>query len=101
MQMKYKVLIQNVAKEDFRIAKSFYKNTLVKTLDKKFAKEIKFTIANKIAIYPTVFAIRYKNVRIAYTYKFPYAVHFFIEELNKTIFIIAIIHTKRLIKKID
>ena len=94
--MPYKIIIQNLAKEDFRQARNFYKETLIKDLSKRFAQEIKFTLTNKIAIYPTAFAVRYRNVRVIHTHKFPFAIHFFIDELNKTIFIIAIIHSKRL-----
>jgi len=99
--MPYKIVIQNLAKEDFRQARTFYKETLVKDLSNRFTQEIKFTLTNKIAIYPTAFAVRYRNVRIAHTHKFPFAVHFFVDELNKTIFIIAIIHSKRLFETVQ
>ena len=39
------------------------------------------------------YAIRYNNVRIAHTEKFPYAIHFFID--NDLIVIIAIIYSGR------
>ncbi len=99
--MSYKIVIQNLAKEDFRRANSFYKETLVKGLSKRFAQEIKFTITNKIARYPTAFAIRYRNVRIDHTHKFPFAIHFLVDELNKIIYIIAIIHSRRSSEKMQ
>jgi hypothetical protein len=99
--MAYKIVIQNLAKEDFEQARNFYKEALVKDLSKRFAQEIKFTLINKIAIHPTAFAIRYKNVRVVHTHKFPFAIHFIIDEFLKTIFIIAIIHTKRLSETIQ
>ena len=42
---------------------------------------------------PGACAIRYKNVRIAHTTAFPYAIHFFSE--NDTVIITAIIYDRR------
>jgi len=42
---------------------------------------------------PGVYAIRYKNVRIAHTAVFPYAIHFIAED--ETIIITAIIYDRR------
>jgi hypothetical protein len=39
------------------------------------------------------FAVRYENTRIAHTEKFPYAIHFFIEDDN--VIISAIIFNRR------
>jgi mRNA-degrading endonuclease RelE of RelBE toxin-antitoxin system len=63
-------------------------------LEKRFAAAVKATILH-LKERPSVHAIRYKNVRIAHTEVFPYAIHFYIDEPNKTIVIIAILHNSR------
>jgi hypothetical protein len=47
----------------------------------------------KLQKQPTYYAIRYRNVRIIHTNKFPYAVHFFIDE--DLIVITAIVYAGR------
>ena len=44
---------------------------------------------------PTAYAIRYKNVRIAYQAVFPYAIHFYIDEQQNIIVITAIVFAGR------
>jgi len=89
---KYKIFVLDLAKEDFEAGKKYYKQIPVKGLSNRFKSAVKSKLI-KISKQPTAYAVRYKNVRIAYTEKFPYAIHFFIE--NNTIFITAIIFDKR------
>ena len=49
---------------------------------------------------PFAFEIKYLNTRIAFTKKFPYGIHFYVNEIEKTIVIIAILHTKQNIENI-
>lgn len=44
---------------------------------------------------PTAFNIRYKNVRIAYPKTFPYNIHFYINDNDKTVVFIGIVFNKR------
>lgn len=44
---------------------------------------------------PQVYAIRYKEIRCVVINKFPYMVHFYINNENKTIEILAVISTDR------
>lgn len=90
--MKYKTIIQLEAAQDFKEAKLWYKKTKVNGLPQRFANAVKSTITN-LQKYPTAYAARYKNVRIAHTDKFPYAIHFFID--NDLIVITAIIYSGR------
>ena len=78
---------------DVQKAKIWYK-------EKKEGLEVEFAIAIEIAIeqvlkMPSVYSIRYKNVRIAHPKTFPYNIHFYIDESNKTIVFTAIVHNKR------
>ena len=90
--MKYKTIIQLEAVQDFEEAKLWYRRTKVNGLPQRFTSAVKTTITN-LQKYPTAYAIRYENVRIAHTEKFPYAIHFFID--NDRIVIIAIIYSGR------
>lgn len=44
---------------------------------------------------PYVYAIRYKNIRIAHPDIFPYSIHFYIDDLANTVVITAIMHNSR------
>ena len=90
--MKYKTIVQLDAAQDFKEAKLWYKRTKVSGLSQRFTNAVKTTIIN-LQKYPAAYAVRYKNVRIAHTGKFPYAIHFFIE--GNLIVITAIIYAGR------
>lgn len=89
---KYKVFVLDLAKEDFEAGKKYYQQIPVKGLSNRFRNAVKSKLI-KISKHPAAYSVRYKNVRIAYTEKFPYAIHFFLE--NDAIFITAIIFDKR------
>ncbi|MGZ3756644.1 MAG: type II toxin-antitoxin system RelE/ParE family toxin [Mucilaginibacter sp.] len=82
-----------VVKLDIREAKDWYKHQ-GSGLDKKFATEVKRCI-QRLQKNPLGYEVKYKNVRTAFTEIFPYAVHFFIDESNKQIVVIAVIHQSR------
>jgi plasmid stabilization system protein ParE len=90
--MTFKTIILFEAAQDFSEAKLWYKKTKVDGLAQRFSKTVKDTIKH-LQKNPTMFAIRYKNVRIAHTEKFPYAIHFVID--NDTILITSITHNAR------
>lgn len=90
--MKYRTIVQFEAAQDFKEAKLWYKRTKVNGLSQRFTNAVKTTITNLQKL-PTAYAVRYKNVRIAHTDKFPYAIHFFIE--GDLIVITAIIYAGR------
>lgn len=90
--MKYKTIIQIEATQDFEVARLWYRRTKVNGLSQRFSKAVKITIRN-LQTHPTFYAIRYENVRVAHTDKFPYGIHFFIE--NDVIVIIAIMYNGR------
>ena len=92
MPTKYKTIIQLEAVQDFEDAKNWYKKTKVNGLSQRFSNAVKKTIAN-LQKHPIRYAIRYKNIRIAHTDIFPFAIHYFIE--NDLIVIIAIIYAGR------
>lgn len=68
--------------------------------EQKEGLEVEFAFAIEKAIeqvlkMPSAYATRYKNVRIAHPKTFPYNIHFYIDETDKTVVFTAIIHNKR------
>ena len=89
----YKVIILPFAKNDIKESALWY-NQQSKGLGKKFTSEIKKQI--QIAILnPYTFSIKYSNVRAIILKKFPYMIHFTIDESNYRILISAVLHTSR------
>ena len=89
----YKSVVLNIAKDDVKEAYKWYDKQL-KGLGKRFVDDMKTTLSD-VANNPTSFAIRRQNLRLANFKTFPYAAHFFINTEDDTVFIIAILHTKR------
>ena len=81
-----------LATNHLKDAKRYYKLTKVKGLNTRFSKAIRATIKH-ILDNPGVHAIRYNNVRIAYTDRFPYGIHYTVGEMS--IIIVAIIYETR------
>jgi mRNA-degrading endonuclease RelE of RelBE toxin-antitoxin system len=44
---------------------------------------------------PTIYSIRYKNIRIAHPKIFPYNIHLYIDTNSSTVVVTAINHNKR------
>lgn len=84
---KYRIVILNRAKEEVDEA-SFYYESIQKGLGKRFYKEFK-TYALTLNSFP-FFEEKYNVVRILPFKKFPYTIHFTIDEDQKTVFIQAI-----------
>lgn len=80
------------AREEFREARKWYASQKVKSLSNRFSQGVKEAI-EQILKNPGAYAIRYKDVRIAHTATFPYAIHFIAK--NETIIITAIIYDRR------
>jgi mRNA-degrading endonuclease RelE of RelBE toxin-antitoxin system len=89
----YKVLYLNEVENDIAIAKQWYAGQQ-KDLDVRFAAAVKEALSNILKM-PSVYAVRYKNIRIAHTKVFPYNVHFYIDETKEQVVIIGIVHNKR------
>ena len=77
--MKYRYYIIPPAREEFRVARRWYNKQGVNGLGSRFAQTVKDCILT-IQQNPFAFSIHYRNVRIAHTRKFPYSIHFYLEE---------------------
>jgi toxin ParE1/3/4 len=89
--MEWKILVKPSAEKEIRAAREWYEREqsnlgdhFIKSLDQLFEKILKN---------PKVFVLRYRNVRMGLTKRFPYAVHYIIE--GNQITVLAILHTKR------
>jgi plasmid stabilization system protein ParE len=87
----YKLIIKPYAEFDANDAANWYNNQS-KGLGNEFLLALDAKI-NSIKRNPTHFQVVYKNIRRALTERFPYGVFFIVEE--RTIYILAIIHTSR------
>lgn len=88
---KYSVRLLPSAKVDVVDARKWYKQ-YNDELPIRFKEELRLVV-EALKLRPLVHAIRYKNVRFAQLNKFPYAVHYFIDEVSLTVNIIAVQHT--------
>jgi hypothetical protein len=78
---------------DIQEAKIWYKEQK-EGLEGEFAFAIEKAI-EQILKTPSAYSTRYKNIRIAHPKKFPYNIHFYIDEDLKTVVFTAIVHNKR------
>ncbi len=91
--MPYTLSYFKDVKLDVKDAKVWYKKQQV-GLENRFADSIKNALV-RLQQNPFVFAVRYKNIRIAHPKVFPYSIHFFVDDDKQQIVIIAIVHNKR------
>jgi mRNA-degrading endonuclease RelE of RelBE toxin-antitoxin system len=89
----YNVFYLDEVENDIAVAKKWYAEQQ-KDLDVRFTTSVKETLSDILKM-PFVYAVRYRNVRIAHTKIFPYNIHFYIDETQTQVVIIGIIHNKR------
>lgn len=90
---KYKVKIEPEALTDIQEITDWY-NEAKAGLGKRFQKTAIKHI-NSLNKDPHIYAIRYKEIRCVIIKKFPYMAHFYINEENKTVEVLAVISTSR------
>jgi plasmid stabilization system protein ParE len=90
---KYKIKIEPEALADILDITNWYNKAQAK-LGKRFHDT---TIAkiNRLSKDPQIFAVRYQEIRCMQVTKFPYLVHFYINEENNTVEVLAVISTNR------
>jgi plasmid stabilization system protein ParE len=91
--MAYTLQYFDEVETDVHEAKTWYKEQK-EGLEIEFATTIEKTIAHIVEA-PKIYLVRYKKVRIAHPKRFPYNIHFYIDEPNNTVVITAIVHSKR------
>jgi mRNA-degrading endonuclease RelE of RelBE toxin-antitoxin system len=91
MNQIYSLLYHPEAKIDYYNAKIKYA-FISEQLEERFIDSIKNALL-KLQNNPTFFSVRCENVRIIHPIKFPYNIHFYIED--NFVIVTAIIHNKR------
>lgn len=89
----YKVQIDIDALKDLREASDWY-NKRVPNLGTRFQKAVKQQI-NKLKNNAHNYSVRYKNAHCMPINKFPFMVHFAIDETKCIVIVFAILHTSR------
>ena len=89
----YKSVILPLAKKDIQDAAKWY-NEQQGGLGKRFITQIRKAVHfirqnNKATV------VRYENVHTALLNKFPYMIHFTVDDHQKLIIIVAVLHTSR------
>lgn len=90
---RYKIKIDSDAILDILEATDWY-NKQSPGLGSRFQKQVKQQI-NSLKLNAGSFSIQYKDVRCMIIKKFPFLVHFTIENSTTTVNVFAIIHTSR------
>jgi len=90
---KYKVVIDADALQDIQEATDWY-NEQSYGLGIRFQEQVKLHI-NKLKNNPNNYRIRYADVRCMLVKKFPFLVHFIVDESNMLVEVFAVIHTSR------
>ena len=90
---KYEIIYLPLVYEDMKDTNDFY-NSKVKGLGKEFVVAVKLEFKT-ILENPLVFEIRYKNTRITFIKRFPFGIHFEIQENTKNIVVKGVYHTSR------
>lgn len=89
--MSYKVLLRTEAESDLLDAAKYYEEKLI-GLGTEFISSVENTI-DSISHQPESFQIVYRNVRRALIRKFPFGIHYIIEESR--IVVLAVFHFSR------
>ncbi len=90
---KYKLVIDVSAWQDILEITDWY-NQQSAGLGTRFQKQVKLQI-NSLKNYALSYSTRYLNVRCMMVKKFPFLVHFIVDDKHYTVEIFAIIHTSR------
>jgi plasmid stabilization system protein ParE len=90
---RYKVRIEPEALADIQEITDWY-NEQQAGLGKRFQSSTIRQI-NSLSKNPQIYIIRYKEIRCALIKKFPYMAHFFINNENNTVEVLAVISTSR------
>lgn len=91
--MNYKIKLLPIALKDLKEAKKWYGDKNEK-LAVEFKQEVNKEI-DYIKQYPEHYQLRYKELRQSLVTRFPYAIFYLVEEEQKRIIILGILHTSR------
>jgi plasmid stabilization system protein ParE len=90
---KYKLYINSDALTDIQEATDWYNHQL-KGLGARYQEQVKKQI-NSLSINPNIYKVRYDKVRCMLIKKFPFLVHYTVDESSSSVIIYAVLHTSR------
>jgi plasmid stabilization system protein ParE len=91
--LSYKLKIDIDALTDIQQAVEWY-HLQSPGLGSRFKGQVKKQI-NGLKSNPLKFSVKYKSVRCCKVDKFPFLIHFYVDEKNKIVAIFAVFHTSR------
>ena len=91
--MSFKIKLLPIVHTDLRMAKKWY-HEKSETLAKEFKLEVDKEI-DYIAEYPEYYQRKYKELRQSLVTRFPYAIFYLVEEEQKRIIVLGVLHTSR------
>ncbi len=89
----YKLVIDRNALQDIQDITDWY-NSQSKGLGARFQKQVKLQI-NKLRDNPNAHTIRYADIRCNVVKKFPFLIHYLVDEAAFLVEVFAVIHTSR------
>ena len=78
--MKYELIFRIEAKTDLEDIQDYY-NKILPSITDNFFKEF-FETMDFIEAEPQLFQVRYRRIRIAPLYRFPYGIHYMMTEIK-------------------
>ena len=91
--MKYQSVILPDARDDLQSAAKWY-NQIQPGLGKELVVRFRARMS-ELRTNPFTCQIRYSEVHTALVKQFPYMIHYYIDQQNKTIVVISILHTSQ------
>lgn len=92
--MIYEIIFRLNAEKDLEDIQDYY-NKILPAITDNFFKEF-FATIKFIESSPQLFQVRYREIRIAPLYRFPYGIHY--KEIGNKIVVYRVLHTKRYFK---
>jgi len=92
--MTYDLVFRTEAEKDLEDIQDYY-NKISPVITDNFFVEF-FEAMDFIEDEPKLFQVRYRGIRIAPLYRFPYGIHY--KETNSKIIVYRVLHTKRYFK---
>ena len=91
--MAYRLIVDPIVNLDLIDTIDWY-NKAQPGVGIKFFKQVQ-VVFKRLQKNPLAFSIRYKTNRTALVKKFPYMIHYFVDNENRNVVVISVLHTSR------
>ena len=91
--MPYNILVSPGAKQDIQQAFNYYES-ITPELGERFTNSVDERLQS-LSITPRMAAIRYENIRCTLLKKFPYLIHYSVDDAAQAVIILRVFHTSR------